>query len=74
MRALLPRPVFGERVGVRGRQITKNLLKNDFTSKQYIIIPESDHPKTFGLQRCSALLIFRDLLEMLPAIELNDQL
>ena len=70
-----PSPRFrGERVGVRGIQLTQNFLQYSIGLFQRVIIPKPDYPKSFRFKTSCSLGIARSLLGMLPAIQFHYQL
>ena len=68
-----PRPACGERVGVRGMQLSKNFLQYSIGLFQRCIIPKSDDSKAFRLKKSCSLGIARSLIRMLPAIQFHYQ-
>jgi len=69
-----PRPACGERVGVRGMQLTQNFLQHSIGLFQHDIIPKPNYPKAFRFKTSCSLAIAGSLLGMLPAIQFHNQL
>ncbi|KZC18475.1 hypothetical protein RHOFW104R3_36315 [Rhodanobacter denitrificans] len=65
----------GERAGVRGRagDDLQNHPEHAFDIHQCLIVPETQHAVSLGLQIPGAALVVPDLFRMLAAIQFNDQ-